>query len=317
MREAIEQSGRQLLVAGKDGDPFGEGEIRRDDGGAALIAVGEQIEEQLAADAVEGHEAQLVDDEYLDAEEPLLEARELAGIPGFHELPHEVRCAGKEHAPFLFRRFDAERDGEVRLPRSRPSIPSTLPPQTASMRRRSTPSRAANGSRAPENLILAGPIGTGKSTVADALMHQEQMMIESLQKKDFAGFKKMVMPGSWSVDEGGAMPIEEFEKVVMDPKANFSFEFKTSDTKVVNIDATTALVTYKLEQKGALMGQPFPPTVYATTIWTNHGGTWMGVFHQESTAAKRQGPGASAHVYCRRVRTVASRPWFQGLWRRQ
>ena len=36
VREAIEQRGRQLFVAGKDGDPFGEGEIRGDDRGAPL-----------------------------------------------------------------------------------------------------------------------------------------------------------------------------------------------------------------------------------------------------------------------------------------
>ena len=53
MRQAIEQRGRELFVAGKDGDPFGEGEIRGDDGGAPLVAIGEQIEEQLAADAIE------------------------------------------------------------------------------------------------------------------------------------------------------------------------------------------------------------------------------------------------------------------------
>ena len=52
MRQAIQQRGRQLLVAGEDGDPFGEGEIGRDDGGTALVAVGEQIEEELAAGAV-------------------------------------------------------------------------------------------------------------------------------------------------------------------------------------------------------------------------------------------------------------------------
>ena len=67
MRQAIEQRGRELLVAGEDRDPFGEGEIRRDDGGPSLVAIGDQIEEQLAADAVEGHEAQLVDDEHVDA----------------------------------------------------------------------------------------------------------------------------------------------------------------------------------------------------------------------------------------------------------
>ena len=115
MREAIEQRGRELLVPSKHGDPFGEGEIRRDHGRAALIAVGEQIEEQLAADAIEGDETEFVDDEHLDAEEPLLETRQLAGIARFHELPDEIGRARKEHAPLLLRRFDAERDGEMRL----------------------------------------------------------------------------------------------------------------------------------------------------------------------------------------------------------
>ena len=61
MREPIEQCGGELLVAGKHGDPLGEGEIGGDDGGATLVAVGDQIEEQLAADAVEGYEAQLIE----------------------------------------------------------------------------------------------------------------------------------------------------------------------------------------------------------------------------------------------------------------
>ena len=55
--------------------------------------------------------------------------------------------------------------------------------------------------------------------------------------------------------------------------------------KVVNIDANAALVTYKVDEKVSMMGQPFPPVVYSSTVWANHGGTWMAVFHQESTAA--------------------------------
>jgi hypothetical protein len=130
-----------------------------------------------------------------------------------------------------------------------------------------------------EKKMPAQPMA-GKNMVADTLMHHERMMLEALQKKDFTGFKKSIMTGSWSVDENGAATIDEFLKGLNDPKANFSFEsFKTSDMKAVNIDANTALVTYKLEEKGAFMGQPFPPIVYATTIWANHGGTWMAVFH--------------------------------------
>ena len=62
MREAIEERRGELFVAGKDGDPLGEAQIGRDDGGAALVAVGDQIEEQLSAGALEGDEAELVDD---------------------------------------------------------------------------------------------------------------------------------------------------------------------------------------------------------------------------------------------------------------
>jgi len=115
MREAIEERGRELLVAGKDRDPFGEAEIGGDHGGASLVAIGEQIKEELAAGALEGDEAQLVDDEHVDAEQPLLQARELPRVAGFEELTHQVGRAREEHAAFLFRRFHAERDGEMRL----------------------------------------------------------------------------------------------------------------------------------------------------------------------------------------------------------
>ena len=74
MGEAIEEGGGELLVAGEDVDPFCKREIGRRDRGAALIAVGDQIEEQLAAGAVEWHKAELVHDEDVRAEQPLLQA---------------------------------------------------------------------------------------------------------------------------------------------------------------------------------------------------------------------------------------------------
>jgi hypothetical protein len=125
-----------------------------------------------------------------------------------------------------------------------------------------------------------------KGGVNETLMHHENDMIEKLQKKDFDGFQKYIMAGSWSVDETGYMSMDDFMKAVKDPKSNFSWEsYKISDMKVIDVDANAKLVTYKLDEKGSFMGQPFPPTVYATTVWAKHGGNWMAVFHQESTAA--------------------------------
>ena len=80
MREAVEERRRQLLVAGKHGDPFGERQVARDHRRASLIPIGEEIKEQFAADAIKGHKPKLVDDEDIHAEEPLLQARQRAGV---------------------------------------------------------------------------------------------------------------------------------------------------------------------------------------------------------------------------------------------
>ena len=115
MREAIEQRGRELLVAGEDGDPLGKGEVRRDDRRAALVAIREQIEEQLAAGPVKRDEAELVDDQDIDEQEPALQAPELARVAGFEQQADEIGGPREEHAAFDLRRFEAERDRQVRL----------------------------------------------------------------------------------------------------------------------------------------------------------------------------------------------------------
>ena len=45
-------------------------------------------------------------------------------------------------------------------------------------------------------------------------------------------------------------------------------------------------VAYKWTGSGTFAGQPFPSTVYASTVWTKKGDKWIAVFHQESEAAK-------------------------------
>ena len=111
-------------------------EIGRDDGGAALVAVGDEFEEQLGANPIEGHEAELVDNQDLDPQQALLQARELAAIAGFQQLPHQVGCPREEHPSFCFVAstpsaplfINARASGDTQLTglRSRPSTPTTL-----------------------------------------------------------------------------------------------------------------------------------------------------------------------------------------------
>ena len=124
---------------------------------------------------------------------------------------------------------------------------------------------------------------------ADALMKREQAMLQAIQKKDWTTFKQMVTPNAVNLDENGAMSVSEFLKAVADPKSDFTMSATTAtDMKVIDVDANTKIVTYKLSQKGTFMGQAFPPMVHASTVWANQGGSWRAVFHQESRMAPQQ-----------------------------
>jgi hypothetical protein len=125
-----------------------------------------------------------------------------------------------------------------------------------------------------------------KSANAEKLMANENKLLDAVRAKDAKAFSSLVMKGTWSIDETGFQGNDDFVKMLGDPKADLKIDMlKASDMKVIDIDANSAIVTYKVEQKGSMMGSAFPPTVYASTIWTNKGGTWQAVFHQESTAA--------------------------------
>jgi hypothetical protein len=116
MREAVEQRRGQLFVAGKHGDPFGERQVACDHRRASLISISEEIKEQFAAHAIKGYESQFVHDQDVHAEQPLLEARERAGVACLQQLPDEIGRTREEHPAFLLRGFHAERDGQVRFP---------------------------------------------------------------------------------------------------------------------------------------------------------------------------------------------------------
>lgn len=122
-----------------------------------------------------------------------------------------------------------------------------------------------------------------KTAMGARLMAAENKMLDDLTKHDKDAFFAWIVPGSWSVDEGGWMKIDDFRQAWDQIKIESS---KTADMKVLPLGAGSAIVTYKLEQKGTMAGQPFPSPVYASTVWMQKNGKWLAVFHQESTPKK-------------------------------
>ena len=94
MAEAIEQRRSELFVA-EHLDPLGERQIGGDDGRAPFITLGQQIEQQLAAGALERHEAQLIDDQKRDFLIALLERGEPPLVARLNQALHQIGGAGE------------------------------------------------------------------------------------------------------------------------------------------------------------------------------------------------------------------------------
>ena len=63
--DAVEQGAGEAL-AGEDGGPFLEGQVRGDDCGAVFVAPAEDVEQQLASGLRQGHVSEFVDDQEAD-----------------------------------------------------------------------------------------------------------------------------------------------------------------------------------------------------------------------------------------------------------
>ena len=75
----------------EDLGPLVEGQVGGHQDRAPLVALAEDFEEQFRPGVGQGHEAQFVDDEELEAGQLALEVEQPALVPGFHKLVDQ-RC---------------------------------------------------------------------------------------------------------------------------------------------------------------------------------------------------------------------------------
>lgn len=126
-----------------------------------------------------------------------------------------------------------------------------------------------------------------RAATEKALIANENKINEAVVKHDAATFNSMVAGDGVSADGAGFMPVSEFSKVFDQLKVS---TWKISDAKVSWVDDKTAIVYYTWTGKGTFGGQPIPAKTYASTVWTEKGGKWVAVFHQETEAAPAPPP---------------------------
>jgi hypothetical protein len=86
--QAIEQGASEPLGA-KHAGPFIERQVAGHDGGASLVALAEDLEQQFGAGLRQRHIAEFVDDQELVAGDLALQAQEPLLVAGLNQLLHE------------------------------------------------------------------------------------------------------------------------------------------------------------------------------------------------------------------------------------
>jgi hypothetical protein len=135
---------------------------------------------------------------------------------------------------------------------------------------------------------------TGASShaaIEKQLLANERAVNDAVAKNDMKAFHALVSSDAIGVDSGGITKINnpEFDKMMAQAKIQ---SWNIDSTQFQWIDDSTVVMMYKWTGKGTFAGQPIPSPVWTSTVWTNKGGKWTAIFHQE-TAAMAAPPAAS------------------------
>ena len=112
--EAVQQCPGEPFRA-KDLGPLVEGKVGGDQDGASFVALAEDLEEQFRAGGGQRHEAQLVDDEQIEAGQLPLQVEQSAVVPGLHQFVDQGRGGGETHRHSPLAGGQAQFQGDVGL----------------------------------------------------------------------------------------------------------------------------------------------------------------------------------------------------------
>ena len=146
-----------------------------------------------------------------------------------------------------------------------------------------TPQPTSNANTNANANTSASPTATPKAeanTMSDTIIAREKEIWDKIKTKNPEAFSAMLADDFIYITEDGvydrAGTTDGIKKLA---PTDISF----ADWKVVPVDKDAAVITYTVTMKGTNDGQPIPDgPMRASSVWVNRGGTWTGVFHQDT-----------------------------------
>ena len=110
----------------------------------------------------------------------------------------------------------------------------------------------------------------------------EKKLWEAWKNQDLKLFKSTLSSDSVMIGDRGVANKTEALKALAEPCEVKTYEL--SDLKVLFLNSSAALLTYKSTQDAICGGQQVPATVWSSSAYVLRGGKWLAASHQETPA---------------------------------
>ena len=115
------------------------------------------------------------------------------------------------------------------------------------------------------------------------IIELETRFWESMKDKDPETAKTMIANPSVVVGPMGTIPMDPDTYARMTEEGQWTLEsFKMDDVNVIFPSTETAIVAYKVHQKGDMKGQPMDLECADSTVWVREDGDWKVALHTET-----------------------------------
>ena len=133
------------------------------------------------------------------------------------------------------------------------------------------------------SMMAQAPAASNRTAIEKQIVANERAINDAVAKGDMKTFHANLAPDAIGVDTGGVTRVNapNFDEMMKAAKIQ-SWDMDGSQFYWIN-DSTVVHI-YRWTGKGTYQGQPIPSPVWTSTVWTNKGGKWVGVFHQETAA---------------------------------
>lgn len=121
----------------------------------------------------------------------------------------------------------------------------------------------------------------GNPDAEQKLTQMEKSLWEAWKTKNFDPFKQAMAAESFNVGSSGVTGTDQMLREMPAQKCEVA-SYSVDQPQFMWVDKKSVVMAYHATQDATCDGKKVPAEVWASSMWTNQGGQWKAIFHQET-----------------------------------